>query len=432
MKRLFILGCLCLAFHLPGRGASTTNAAAAPRPVYRFLFLIDTSSAMSRQKEATMDTMSRLILSGIGGRMHSGDAWNLWMVDDQLHTNSIPAQRWNPQQRADVANSMFRFLRAQRFNKKRAPLEKALAAVADEAQLSGTLTVFLFTDGGAPVKGTPFDEPINEIFTKHAAEMRKSKNPFVTVFVAQDGKFFAHAVSPGGERIYIPRPPEAVATAKNFEAAAKEKPADVPPPAARSLTAEEISEMLRQSQKRQSNTVAITPAPLIIRGGASQTNVVPLETSGKTAVETPAQTAVASLPVPDATVSPDRAAPVSKPPPAIAPASPAGTEPSAPARENASAPGNASVPTTPPKNQVPATSTETPADDAREAPAHSPAPAETAVLAQQEPLSNSPLYLLAAVALLLAAAILGWLYIRSMRYVPRPSIISQSLDREKK
>ena len=71
-------------------------------------------------------------------------------------------------------------------------------------------------------------------------------------------------------------------------------------------------------------------------------------------------------------------------------------------------------------------------DDEREALVQSPVPAETAVLAEQEPVSNSPIYLLAAVALLLAALILGWLYIRSIRYVPRPSIISQSLDREKK
>ena len=67
-----------------------------------------------------------------------------------------------------------------------------------------------------------------------------------------------------------------------------------------------------------------------------------------------------------------------------------------------------------------------------EALTHSPASAQTAVLAQQEPLSNAAIYFLAAVALLLVGLILGWLYIRSIRYVPRPSIISQSLDREKK
>ena len=72
------------------------------------------------------------------------------------------------------------------------------------------------------------------------------------------------------------------------------------------------------------------------------------------------------------------------------------------------------------------------ADNPREALPRSPGPAQTAVLAQQEPLSNAAMYLMAAVALLLTALILAWLYIRSIRYVPRPSIISQSLDKEKK
>src|SRR2546427_1350397 len=319
MKRLFILGCFCLAFHLRGQEASSTNAAALPRPVYRFLFLIDTSSAMSRQKTVTLDTVSRLILSGIGGRIQTGDAWNLWMINDQLHTNAIPAQRWDPQQRADLANRVFRFLRARRFNKKKAQLEKSLAAVAEEAKLSGALTVFLFTDGSAPVRGTPFDKQINEIFTKHAAGMRKAKKPFVTVFVPQDGRFAAHAVSPGGERIYIPRLPEAMATAKKSAATAKENAATVSPAPAKTLTAEEISELLRQSQKRQSNTVAMTQAPLIIRGGASQTNLVAADTSNKAAVETLVRTPIASAPASDATASPERSAAVSNPPPAIAP-----------------------------------------------------------------------------------------------------------------
>src|SRR5439155_5037323 len=217
------LGCLCLVCQpLRGQGESSTNAAALPRASHRFLFLIDTSSAMSRQKDVTLDSVSRLILSGVGGRIQSGDAWNLWTMADQLHTNVFPAQPWDPQQRGDVANRVFRLLRDQPFKKKKAPLEKVMAAVAEEARFSGILTVFIFTDGSAPVGGTPFDEPINEIFAKHAAGMRKPKKPFVTVFVTQDGRFAAHAVSPGGERIYIPRLPEAVATGKKSEAATRE------------------------------------------------------------------------------------------------------------------------------------------------------------------------------------------------------------------
>jgi len=262
--------------------------------------------------------------------------------------------------------------------------------------------------------------------------MRKAKKPFVTVFVTQDGRFAAHAVSPGGERIYIPRLPEAVATAKKTEATARENAATVPPVPARTLTAEEISEVLRQSQKRQSNTVALTPAPLIIRGGDSQTNPVAAETSGKTAVETLARTPAASVPASDTTASPDRSAAVSKAPSAIGTASPVRSEPSAPGGENASAPGDTMVPSTPPKDRSPAATTETESGDTREALPHSPASAQTAVLAQHEPLSNTPVYLMAAVALLLVGLILGWLYIRSIRYVPRASLISQSLDREKK
>ena len=71
-------------------------------------------------------------------------------------------------------------------------------------------------------------------------------------------------------------------------------------------------------------------------------------------------------------------------------------------------------------------------DDTGETLADSPAPTQTAFLAQQEPLLNAPIYLMAAVAFLLVALILAWLYYRSIRYVARPSIISQSFDREKK
>ena len=95
-------------------------------------------------------------------------------------------------------------------------------------------------------------------------------------------------------------------------------------------------------------------------------------------------------------------------------------------------PTNTIVPPQPPNDPLPVATTETAMSDTREAPAHPPASAQTTVLAQQEPLSNAPIYLLAAVALLLVALILGWLYVSSLRYVPRPSLISRSLEKEKK
>src|SRR5947207_571902 len=90
--------------HLNSWGQEATNEVAQPRPVYRYLFLVDTSSAMSRQKDLTMDTVSRLILSGIGSRIHTGEFWNIWTFADQLHTNGFPAQMWDLHERPDVAD----------------------------------------------------------------------------------------------------------------------------------------------------------------------------------------------------------------------------------------------------------------------------------------------------------------------------------------
>jgi hypothetical protein len=452
MKPLLLLACLGFASSLWGQEASSTNATALARPNYRFLFLIDTSSAMSRQKTVTMDAVSRLLLSGIGGRIQPGDAWNLWTVDSQLHTDQFPPQRWDPEKRSEVANQMYRFLRSQPFKKKQSPLEKPLAVVAEAAEFSEGLTVFLFSDGGAPVKGTPFDKSINDIFAKHAAGMRKAKKPFVTVFVAKDGRIAAHAVSPGSEQIYIPSLPKPVTVAKKAEVTGKENAAAVPPALGKTLTAEEIAELLRQSQKRQSNMVTTAPAPLILRGSASQTNPPVAEASAKPAGEnptpkpTPSQPAAAPVvaTVPPANLAANPAVnpptnPAVKPPanlavnpPANPPVAAARTEPSAPTGGQTAAPGNAIVPPTRPPDRRPVEPTQPEEGDARDGLASAPAAAQPAVLAQQDPFSNAPVYLTAAVALLLVALILAWLYIRSIRYVPGPSIISQSLDRQKK
>ncbi|PYK96195.1 MAG: hypothetical protein DME19_20490, partial [Verrucomicrobia bacterium] len=270
MKRFVILAGLCLG--LSARGKESANETAQSRPIYRCLFVVDTSWSMSRRKTVTLDTVSKLILSGVGGRLHAGEAWSIWTFEDQLHTNVFPAQLWDPRRREEAANHAYRFLRDQRPKKNKGHLDKALAAIGGEASLSGTLTVFLFTDGTEPIKGTPFDEPINAIFTTHAAGMRKAKKPFVTVFVAQNAQIAAYSVTPGGEPIFIPRlakTSEKESAAPPPEPSSATKPEATPapqPPTKKSLTVDEISEALRQSRKAKTNTVAAAPAPLILRG----------------------------------------------------------------------------------------------------------------------------------------------------------------------
>src|SRR6266536_849632 len=160
LKHYWMPVCFCAVLACRGQDDPLTNEVPLPRPVYRYLILVDTSSTMSRQKTLTLQTVVELILSGMGGRIRTGDAWNIWTFDDQLHTNVFPAQMWDLRQRAMVADRAQRWLRDLRFNKKKEErLDQPLTALADEAQRSGALTAFLFTDGMVPVKGTPFDQP---------------------------------------------------------------------------------------------------------------------------------------------------------------------------------------------------------------------------------------------------------------------------------
>src|SRR6266404_5922607 len=220
-----LLTIVCLGLGLTSWGRDATDAVAQPRPVYRYLFLVDTSSAMSHQKDLTMDTVSRLILSGIDGRVQTGEFWSIWTFDDQLHTNAFAPQMWDLGERTDVADRAYRFLRDQRFHRKKGPMAKPLAVIAEEAKLSGALTVFVFTDGSAPLKGTPSDKRINDIFTQHASGMRKAKKPFVVVLVAVDGQFAGADVGPAGGPIYIPHPPKASAASEPPERTTNAPPA---------------------------------------------------------------------------------------------------------------------------------------------------------------------------------------------------------------
>ncbi|HXT39855.1 MAG TPA: hypothetical protein VN887_07525 [Candidatus Angelobacter sp.] len=412
----------CLALHLSAQDApppgNPTDEVNEARPAYRYLFVVDTSSAMSRQKDIAIDTVSKLILSGVGGRIRPGDAWGLWTFDDQLHTNIFPAQKWDAPQRRDVANRVFRLLRDQPHKKKKRHLDQVLAAISDEAKNSDGLTVFLFTDGTEPVKGSPFDDSINGILSKNASGMRKVKKPFVIVFVAQDGRLAADGVSPGGEPIFVPRlakkpdtPSNTSATQAGTGTKRDARVTSQPLPAKRSLSVEEISQALREAQRKQTNaTVSAPPGPLILRGTNTTPQSEPARTNGE-----------ASAPVPNGRPSPGDA---------TVPPQPAVTR-TASAGENASVPAKTTP--TPPQQSGDAIPTVNPSEEhTLDAPGVPSASPQTAAVLQPEAASTGWKYLLAAAALLLVALTLAWLYVRSIRYVPRPSIISRSLDREKK
>ena len=444
MKRLLTFLCLCAGLTAQGREISNTNGLPRPRPVYRYLFLVDTSSAMARQKNVTLDTLSKLIAGGVGGHIHTGEFWNIWTFDDQLHTNVFQAQMWNLAPQNDAANRAARLLRNQTFKNKKGRLAGPMAAIADEATLSGALTVVLFTDGSEPLNGTPFDQDINDIFTRHAAGMRKAKKPFVIALVAQDGKFVAHAVTPGGEPPHIPQPPKRPApdpspenegaalrtptqAGTNPKATAAETAPAGPTPPPKALTIEEIEETLRQSRITQPKTAAPAPAPLII--------AAPNSSESNQSSNTTARPALFETTSP---LSPDKISPHSVPgtdskvPPASAPPALASIEPGANSPTNIPIAVPMILPPARQTNQDTIATVGTPSQPSAESSLSPPAPPQAATLVQPAPTSNSGKYLAGAAVLLMAAFVLTWLYIRSIRYVPRPSAISRSVEEEQR
>ena len=445
MKLFLILASLCAGLLVETRAATTTNETA--RPIHYFLFLIDTSSSMSEQKEVTADTMHKLILSGINGRMRPGDVFTIWTFNDRVYTNRYVAQRWIPSRNQDIANRAYRYLRDQRFSRK-ARIDLALAAVDNVVRRVDAITVFLFTDGTQLLKGTPFDNQVNDIFSKHSEEMRKAKKPFVAVLTGHEKKWLAQSVSPGGGPIYIPpMPDEQEEEAKGTEspakvAEAKSQQTDLAPPKAdiartdrpKSLTVEEISALLRESQKKQAAQTS-TNAPA---GNA------PPEPPAQTPVKEVAENQVNPAPVAKKETGSIEAAAPTVVPPAATPNSPPER---APVESAATGTANAETQRTPP---VAATTqplrtetaenksdTSTPvanpvsADSSTHQPPGSSAPTTPqATVLVPEPDRNSQRYLFFALGLLIVAIGSGLLLARNRRSTPQPSLISRSMDKK--
>jgi len=220
---LFASACLTLAAGVQAAAQSETPS--QPPPIYRYLVVVDTSPAMSARKETTSDTVHKLLFSGVLGRMRTGDTLGVWTCGTRDRRELVPARIWDSRVRArlDFANLIYRLLEQREFAGK-AGLDTVIPDLNLEARRSGSLTVFLFTDGSKPVKGTPFDEGINRIFADHAAELRKANKPFLTVLVADKGEWVAHSVNPGALPIHIPSVPGPERPAEKSEEEKRNQP----------------------------------------------------------------------------------------------------------------------------------------------------------------------------------------------------------------
>jgi hypothetical protein len=200
---------LVLAFVIfPPPGAA--GAQPATNPGKRWLFVVETSAAMQRRTEGTLQVMDSLLASEIKRQLRTGDTIGVWTFNDQIHAGRFPLKRWSPEGAATIRSEMLRFVKEQPFERQPdyVPLGAALSQVASN---SPVITIIIIGSGNGKFVGTPFDESVNTVWTTWQAEQQKARMPMVTVLRAAEGHFSDHRVSPAQyalEMPPLPAPPQ--------------------------------------------------------------------------------------------------------------------------------------------------------------------------------------------------------------------------------
>jgi hypothetical protein len=173
--RLFLLILLC------------SITALAETPVYRFLFVVDSSQSMGSRKASATKSIRAAVHSGFGGQTMPGDTIDIWTFADRLQVNRFPAQRWNPKEAGLSAEIAVQFLEAEKFVGRTrfsnvAPEINSWIATQTNAML------FLVTDGDDAVLDLPIDLEINEYIAPRRAQARRAKRAFMIAMLVRDGR----------------------------------------------------------------------------------------------------------------------------------------------------------------------------------------------------------------------------------------------------
>jgi hypothetical protein len=172
--------------------ALSTFAQAPPQTGNRFLFIINTSSAMRRMTNGIREAVFGLLNSGMQGQMREGDTFGIWTYDDQLHAG-FPMQVWSNQNKSAILQTVSNCLAEAGYQAK-PHLEKVLPAARQLVEQSRVVTLILIFDGSETMQGTGFDQDINDLHKEFGRQMRADNIPFVTALAAHDGKVFDYRV----------------------------------------------------------------------------------------------------------------------------------------------------------------------------------------------------------------------------------------------
>jgi hypothetical protein len=220
--------------------APATTPAPAPAPESlssnRFLFVVDTSAPMHSHLHDIIGVEESILRSSASGQLHDGDTIGVWTFNEDVHTGTMPLQVWSSDDAEEIALRVAEFIRQQDFGKK-SRLDLAMVPVAKVVKMSDIITIFVISSGTGPIRGTPYDDDINNQYLQCLRDMGKKPMPIVTVLQGKRGKFIRYTVNALPWPVVIPELPIALKITDESPAVTTAAPAVTPKAADQSIAA---------------------------------------------------------------------------------------------------------------------------------------------------------------------------------------------------
>ena len=392
----------------------------------RWLFVFETSSSMRNRTKGIEAVTRDLLTSGMHGQIRPGDTIGIWTFSDKLHTGEAPLQSWSPEAGPTIVQHTLQFLSSQTYAKS-GHLIGVVSNILKIVQASDIITVFLFSDADERISGTPFDATINEFYKANYRQQKKAAMPVITVLRGERGYITTNTLNLAPWPVDIPVVPFRQAAKKVAPKPAVKAPKPKPPPP--------VPPLIYDGRKSETSP-PVAPAP---PGAANNAPAKPVEVSSVAAPTPIAVAKVEATPPSAATVQPP--APITPAPAVVTPESPPAVvaTPSSPAPLTAAKPANVPASSQPSSNSLassvpastPPAKSEPPSQPKATTVASTPRPATEAAASVLQP----NLFSARNIAILSAAfavIVCGLLILSARRARSHASLITRSLDRERR
>lgn len=169
----------------------------------RFLVAVDASFSTSKEFDPIRNIVTDMVVSGFGGQIRPGERFEIWSFSERVR--KLVIFDWKEDSTREAVRPVELALSRQR-NRGQTNFRLLSEAVSEVARTSPVFTFVLLTDGEDNLVGTPFDARVNRAFAEKSRSLKREREPFVVVMLAENGAWTRCAISAGGLQIELPSP----------------------------------------------------------------------------------------------------------------------------------------------------------------------------------------------------------------------------------